>query len=171
MSHSNGAAAPPPPTSLPPGGREALVSRLTKQLTRKRDPLEVDKIFRALVKLEGSDLHLKVGSPPMVRVKGELRPLNRGPIDNEEMVRLLIPMMDDRNLMILNARAVPTLRISVRLTASIGASVSTCSSNLARSVWSHVVSATLSLTSVGCFCPIRLNSFATTIKAWCCLPV
>jgi twitching motility protein PilT len=34
----------------------------------------------------------------MVRVRGELRPLNRPPIENEEMVRLLIPMMDDRNL-------------------------------------------------------------------------
>jgi twitching motility protein PilT len=63
----------------------------------KKKELEVDKIFRALVKLEGSDLHLKVGRPPMVRVKGELRPLNRGPIEAEEMVRLLFPMMDERN--------------------------------------------------------------------------
>jgi len=78
--------------------REAMISRLTTSLLQKREPLEVDKIFKALVKLEGSDLHLKVGQPPMVRVKGELRPLNRPPIDNEEMVRLLVPMMDDRNL-------------------------------------------------------------------------
>ena len=42
---------------------------------------EVDKIFRALVKLEGSDLHLKVGQPPVVRVHGTLKPLNRGPIE------------------------------------------------------------------------------------------
>lgn len=75
-----------------------MISRLTTSLLQKREPLEVDKIFKALVKLEGSDLHLKVGQPPMVRVKGELRPLNRPPIDNEEMVRLLVPMMDDRNL-------------------------------------------------------------------------
>jgi twitching motility protein PilT len=63
---------------------------------RKRE-LEVDKLFTALVKLEGSDLHLKVDLPPHVRVKGTLRPLNRGPIDDEEMERLLLPMMDDRN--------------------------------------------------------------------------
>jgi twitching motility protein PilT len=44
-----------------------------------------------LVKLEGSDLHLKVGRPPIVRVNGTLRPLNRGPIDDEEMVRLCFP--------------------------------------------------------------------------------
>jgi twitching motility protein PilT len=59
--------------------------------------LEVDKLFRALVKLEGSDLHMKVGRPPMVRVRNELRPLNRPPIDDEEMTRLLVPMMNERN--------------------------------------------------------------------------
>lgn len=59
--------------------------------------LEVDKYFRALVKLEGSDLHMKVGRPPMVRVRNELRPLNRPPIDDEEMTQLLVPMMNERN--------------------------------------------------------------------------
>lgn len=63
---------------------------------RVKKDLEVDKLFRALVKFEGSDLHLKVGKPPMIRVRNELRPLNRGPIDAEEMVRLLVPMMDER---------------------------------------------------------------------------
>ncbi|MCS5572447.1 MAG: PilT/PilU family type 4a pilus ATPase, partial [Pseudomonadales bacterium] len=63
---------------------------------KSRDELEVDKIFRALVKLEGSDLHMKVGRPPIVRVDGTLRDLTRPPIDREEMVRLLFPMMDKR---------------------------------------------------------------------------
>ena len=68
-----------------------------------REELEVDKLFRALVKLEGSDLHLKVGRPPIVRVKGSLRPINRGPIDDDEMVRLLFPMMNKRNRDIFDA--------------------------------------------------------------------
>lgn len=59
--------------------------------------LEVDKLFRACVKLEASDLHLKVGKPPMVRVDGSLRPMNRGPIDDEEMVRLCFPLMNERS--------------------------------------------------------------------------
>ena len=63
----------------------------------KREELEIDKLFRALVKLEGSDVHLKVGLPPYVRVAGTLRPLNREPIDDDEMVRLIFPMMDERN--------------------------------------------------------------------------
>ncbi|MEQ8835979.1 MAG: hypothetical protein RID07_04165, partial [Lacipirellulaceae bacterium] len=59
--------------------------------------LEIDKLFRACVKLEASDLHLKVGNPPMVRIDGTLRPMNRGPMDDEEMVRLCFPMMTERN--------------------------------------------------------------------------
>ena len=67
-----------------------------ERFLKPREELEVDQIFRALVKLEGSDLHLKVGRPPIVRVDGTLRDLTRPPIDREEMVRLLFPMMDKR---------------------------------------------------------------------------
>jgi twitching motility protein PilT len=77
---------------------EAIAARLKESLLHDKEELEVDKIFKALVKLEGSDLHLKVGQPPMVRVGGELKPLNRPAIDAEEMVRLLLPTMDERNL-------------------------------------------------------------------------
>lgn len=59
--------------------------------------LEVNKLFRATVKYEASDLHLKVGKPPMVRVGGTIRELQRDPIDDEEMVRLLVPLMNDRS--------------------------------------------------------------------------
>lgn len=62
-------------------------------LVKSKD-LEIDKYFRALVKLEGSDLHLKVGRPPHVRIRGELRPLNRPPIEEEEMTRMLFALMD-----------------------------------------------------------------------------
>ena len=79
---------------------DAVAARLRESLLQDREELEVDKIFRALVKIEGSDLHMKVGQPPMVRTRGELKALNRPPIDSEEMVRLLLPMMDERNLLI-----------------------------------------------------------------------
>ena len=42
-------------------------------INRKAD-LEIDKLFRACVKLKASDLHLKVDKAPMVRVDGTLRP-------------------------------------------------------------------------------------------------
>jgi len=77
-------------------GADAQIQRLAP----KKKELEVDRYFRALVKLEGSDLHMRVGRPPTVRVRNELRPLNRPNIDEEEMVRLLVPMMNERQLRI-----------------------------------------------------------------------
>ena len=74
-----------------------LEAELRERFLQKREERDVDKLFRALVKLEGSDLHLKVGRPPMVRTRGKLMPLNRPPIDEAEMVSLLFPMMDERN--------------------------------------------------------------------------
>lgn len=68
-----------------------------ERFKRQKEPQEIDKLFRALVKLEGSDLHLKVDRPPYIRVSGSLRPMNREPIDDDEMVRLIFPMMDERN--------------------------------------------------------------------------
>src|SRR5262245_66456050 len=65
-------------------------------INRKQD-LDVDKLFRACVKLKASDLHLKVDKPPMVRVDGTLRPMNREPISDEEMVRLTFTLMNERN--------------------------------------------------------------------------
>lgn len=90
MAHAKPADPAPPVTKV---SAEELAARFTK----KREEREVDRYFRALVKMKGSDLHMKVGRPPIIRVHGTLTDLNRGPIDNEEMVRLLFPMMNDRN--------------------------------------------------------------------------
>jgi len=62
------------------------------RFSHHHEELPVDKLFRAVVKFEASDLHLKVGSPPVIRVTGELRRLNRGPIDEDEMAQLVLPL-------------------------------------------------------------------------------
>ncbi len=71
---------------------------IDEEVTRfvKKKEYEIDKLFRATVKLEASDLHLKVGKPPYVRIKGSLRPMNREPIGDEEMCRLIFEMFDER---------------------------------------------------------------------------
>ena len=78
------------------------VNALAERYVKKKKDYEIDKYFRALVKLQGSDLHLKADRPPYVRVKGELRPLDRGPIDDEEMTRMILAIMDERCRRILN---------------------------------------------------------------------
>src|SRR5438132_13555500 len=58
---------------------------------------EIDKLFRALIRLKGSDLHLRTDCQPAVRLRGSLRALNRGPINEEEMEQLCLPLLDKRN--------------------------------------------------------------------------
>jgi twitching motility protein PilT len=60
------------------------------------EDLEIDKLFRATIKLDGSDLHLKVGHAPFVRVNGTLRALKRDPLTDEEMERLCRPLFTER---------------------------------------------------------------------------
>jgi twitching motility protein PilT len=62
-----------------------------------RQDLAVNKLFKAIIDLNGSDLHLQVGKPAIIRVRGTLRPLDMPPIDEEQMKEWLFPMMDERN--------------------------------------------------------------------------
>ena len=57
---------------------------------------EVDRLFEALVKLNGSDLHLKADQPPIIRVKGALQPLKHPKIDDARMRQLCMPIMNER---------------------------------------------------------------------------
>ncbi|MGL6226526.1 MAG: type IV pilus twitching motility protein PilT [Thermoguttaceae bacterium] len=78
------------------------VNSIAERFIKKKKDFEIDKLFRALVKLQGSDLHLKADRPPYVRVRGELRALDRPPIDDQEMTRMILAIMDERNRRILN---------------------------------------------------------------------
>jgi twitching motility protein PilT len=50
----------------------------------KKEP-EVNKLFRTVMKLEASDLHLKVGQPPMMRLRGDIRRMEMRPLTQEDM--------------------------------------------------------------------------------------
>src|SRR6516165_1047050 len=61
----------------------------------RKEP-EVNKLFRMVMKYEASDLHLKVGNPPMMRLKGDIRRLEMQPLTQEDMERLLLPLLNER---------------------------------------------------------------------------
>src|SRR5438045_5489347 len=50
-----------------------------------------------VMKHEGSDLHLKVGLPPMMRLRNAIRQMEMRPLSAEEMERLLFPIMSERS--------------------------------------------------------------------------
>ena len=49
----------------------------------------IDRYFDALLERGGSDLHLSIGYPPMVRAKGELIAIENRPLDHGTIVRLM----------------------------------------------------------------------------------
>jgi twitching motility protein PilT len=68
---------------------------------KRREP-EVNKLFRMVMKLEASDLHLKVGLPPMMRLKGDIRRADMRPLTQEDMERLILPTLDAKKKKILD---------------------------------------------------------------------
>jgi twitching motility protein PilT len=65
--------------------------------TSTRNELPINKLFRAMIDINGSDLHLQVGKPAILRVKGALKPLDMPLITEEQMKEWCMPMMDERN--------------------------------------------------------------------------
>jgi twitching motility protein PilT len=66
----------------------------------KKEP-EVNKLFRMVMKLEASDIHLKAGQPPMMRLKGDIRKMDMPALSQEHMERLLYPLLKERHKKIL----------------------------------------------------------------------
>lgn len=76
----------PPAPPVAPGGKEP----------------EVNKLFRMVMKHEASDLHLKAGQPPMMRMRGEIVRMDMRPLSNEDMERLLLPLLNPNQKKILD---------------------------------------------------------------------
>ncbi|MGB7218164.1 MAG: type IV pilus twitching motility protein PilT [Vicinamibacterales bacterium] len=59
----------------------------------------IDQLFQAMVQAGASDLHLCVGSTPMVRKDGHMQALDAavGPLAEHDIVQLLTPIMPEKN--------------------------------------------------------------------------
>jgi twitching motility protein PilT len=62
---------------------------------------EANKLFRMVMKFKGSDLHLKVGTPPSMRLGGVLRQMQLPPLTAADMERLMFPILSSRQKVIL----------------------------------------------------------------------
>ncbi|MFC1511786.1 type IV pilus twitching motility protein PilT [Candidatus Latescibacterota bacterium] len=54
---------------------------------------QIDKLFRILKERKGSDLHISVGAPPLIRVSGDLTPLSNNILPTAETKKLLYEIM------------------------------------------------------------------------------
>jgi twitching motility protein PilT len=75
-----------------------MIHEWTKSTFDPKKEIEIDKIFKAAVKLNASDIHLQVDRPPILRIRGALKPLEMPPLTESRMIELTFPMMDQRNL-------------------------------------------------------------------------
>lgn len=57
--------------------------------------MKIEELLRVLIEKGGSDLHLKVGRPPLIRIRGELLPSDYPVISKDEMKELLYPMLTE----------------------------------------------------------------------------
>jgi len=57
---------------------------------------EANKLFRMVMKYKGSDLHLKVGFAPSLRLAGVLRQMQLPPLSTADMERLMYPLLTPR---------------------------------------------------------------------------
>jgi twitching motility protein PilT len=75
-----------------------LIADWKKSTFDPKKELEIDKIFRLAVEKKASDIHLQVGRPPVLRIRGGLHEQGNTPISESQMINLTFPMMDQRNL-------------------------------------------------------------------------
>jgi twitching motility protein PilT len=71
---------------------DAPVKSDRTRLTRAK----IDEYLTELVHRGGSDLHLKVGRPPLMRMQGDLLPTEYPPVSRTEMEDLLFPLLTDK---------------------------------------------------------------------------
>ena len=79
-SMGGGGYQPPPGPAQPISSGHADV---------KEGELDIEDLLKMIVDKAGSDLHLTVGSPPMLRLQGKLWPTDLPPLSNTEIRRLV----------------------------------------------------------------------------------
>ncbi|GLC28138.1 type IV pilus twitching motility protein PilT [Roseisolibacter agri] len=63
----------------------------------ERARMAMDRLLRILVERGGSDLHLRVGEPPIIRASGHLERLDEPALDGDGLEAMMLAIMPDRN--------------------------------------------------------------------------
>lgn len=57
---------------------------------------EIDKLFRLMVEKNSSDMHLSAGTPPYLRVHGDMVPLEMAPLNSEAIQSLVFEILNEK---------------------------------------------------------------------------
>ncbi len=75
------------------GGENAIESFEGSEKSRAR----LDSLLRAIVERGASDLHLRCGEPPIIRLHGEMARMDQPPLEPAELESMLRSIMPERN--------------------------------------------------------------------------
>ena len=103
------APAPVPTPSVPPAAH-TMPPRASMKLTpsaagaaigsfdgSERVKAKLDHLLRTMVQKGASDLHLRVGEPPILRLHGEMARMEEATLENDELELMLKSIMPERN--------------------------------------------------------------------------
>lgn len=68
---------------------------LDTHIVNLKNPPQIEKLFKAVIKADASDLHLKVGIPPKMRIHSKLKNTTGQPMTEEEIEELVFEIMND----------------------------------------------------------------------------
>src|SRR5262245_39036223 len=86
----------------PPLDESPLAPMDGRTTAEAKKEAEAIKPCRMVMKYEASDLQLKVGQPPMMRLRGDIRRMDMRPLTQEDMERLLLPLLQAKHRKILD---------------------------------------------------------------------
>src|SRR5438128_7971737 len=87
------AAAVPPAIAAPPAGLPVDFAAGQYKTAERA----LGELLKALVQSNSSDLHLRVGEPPVFRTHGEMKRQATPPVNPEQLELMLLAVMPDRN--------------------------------------------------------------------------
>lgn len=68
---------------------------LDTHIVKLKNPPQIEKLFKAAIKADASDLHLKVGMPPKMRIHSKLKNTTGQPLTEEEIEELIFEIMSE----------------------------------------------------------------------------
>jgi twitching motility protein PilT len=86
---------PPPSSQQPARPTAASKSAASSKGGPNAEEYSIDDLLKLIVEKQGSDLHLTVGSPPMLRLQGKLWPTDLPVLSAKDTRRLIFQFLDN----------------------------------------------------------------------------
>ena len=89
---------PPPGHAAPPGAPGSVPAQARQPKVQSLEESHVDELLRLVIEWKGSDLHMTVGVPPVIRVDGHLKPTPFERVQPQDNQRILYDILSDEQI-------------------------------------------------------------------------